>query len=350
MAAPAPSQPFPRLDFTFAPAWWHARFGMDFSDRRVWMDPIAYVERDREQRRLLHETFGDVDLGEADPKPRPRAGDEYGHRWMSAFWGCEVVYLVDQAPHATPFPDAWERLAALRIPDVATSPVAQHTLANARVLTERYGRCECAINYGGPLNNAVSVLGESIYLACAAEPKLADRVLRQMAQAVITAHDEVACPVTGADVATARKGSWGIGNCPVGTIDPQMYTRIVLPVDQWFARQFSGPFNLHHCGIFDRYREAYRPLHFDTMDLGPGSDLRAARAAYPRTPISAWVDVGVLPRLGRTGIDAMIRGIVNDLGPMELIPAIMVGEAGPEVSDETVRDFLTAPERLKLPG
>ena len=340
--------PFPRIEISFSPAWWYYHYGMDFSDQRRWLDPILATERDREQRRLLYERFGDVGLGEADPAPHPRAGDEYGHRWMSAFWGCDVIYLKDQAPHALPLTDAWARLGTLEVPTVAGSAVATRTLESARVLWERYGCCEPAINYGGPLNNAVSVLGEAIYVALAAEPELAQHVLMQMGQAIMDAHDQVACRIRRVDVAAARSGGWGIGNCPVGTVSPATYRDVVLPVDLWFRHQFQGPFNLHHCGVFHPYREVYRPLEPETMDVGPGSDLRLTRAAYPQAVISVWVDVGLLPGLSASDMDALVGRTIEQAGPPALINWIGVAEVGPEVSDQTVRDWVTVPQRVRL--
>jgi len=75
-----PEKPaFPAINFSFAPAWWYHHYGMEFS-KSYWQDPIARTERNCDQRRLLFERFGDVGLGEHDPKPQPVAGEAYGHR------------------------------------------------------------------------------------------------------------------------------------------------------------------------------------------------------------------------------------------------------------------------------
>jgi hypothetical protein len=338
----------PKIDISFSPAWWYHHYGMAFDDPRVWSDPIRYTERDRDQRRILYERFGDVGLGEANPAPKPRAGDEYGHRWMSAFWGCEVVYLRDQAPHAVALPDAWDRMHNLELPQVAGSRVAQRTLDNARILCECYGSCDAAINYGGPLNNAVSVLGEAIYLACAGEPDWARRVLMMMGQAIMIAHDEVACRIRHVDVATARSGGWGIGNCPVGTLSPEMYRDLVLPIDLWFKDQFQGPFGLHHCGLFHPYADVYRPLAPASLDIGPGSNVRATRGAFPQAMLSMWLDVGRLAHLSAAEMEAWVAQALEEGGPAELIGWIGVAEVGPDVSDQTVRDWLTVCQRLRL--
>jgi len=312
----------------------------------AWQDPIAAIELDLRQRRLLFEQFGDLGLGEADPQPRPTAGGEYGHRFMAAFWGCQVVYPPDGAPCEVSLPDARQRMENLEIPDIDSSPVVQLALRNAALLKERYGQPDSAINFGGPLNNAVSVFGGEFLSACASQPELARRVLQKMGEAVILVHDQVACRIRGIEVAAARAGRWGIGNCPVCMLSPRMYQEIVLPVDIWFRRQFAGEFNLHHCGVFDAYREAYQALTPEELDLGPRSDLHLARQAYPRAHISAYIDIPTLARMRPEEIDALLVKMVEDAAPLELIDYIRVAEAGPEISDEKVRYIMTAPERL----
>jgi hypothetical protein len=239
--------PFPAINIYFSEAWWHAYYGPG----------VSAADRPR----LLFERFGDVGLGEENPAPSaPFVGGEYGDRFMAAFWGCEIVHQPGHAPAALVLPDARRRMASLEVPDVRTSPIAQRALDDAVALRERHGSCAAAVNYGGPLNNAVSVFGDEILLACAADPALADRVLRRMAEAILAIHDEVVCRINGVDPAAAREGGWGIGNCPVCMLSPRTYRDVVLPVDLWLRCQFAGPFHLHHCGVFDAYAEVYKPL------------------------------------------------------------------------------------------
>jgi len=325
--------PFPQIAITFSPAWWLTHYGRE---------PEA-VER----QSLLYERFGDVGLGEEHPAPpEPCVGGEYGDRFMAALWGCEIVHQPGCAPAAKVLPDARARMADLDVPDLATSPVAQRALADARALKERHGHCRAAVNFGGPLNNAVSVFGEEILRACAAEPDLARRVLQQMGAAILAVHDEIVCPLNGVEVSASREAGWGIGNCPVCMISPAMYREVVLPADLWLVGQFHGGFHLHHCGVFDAYAEVYRPLSPASLDLGPGSDLRVARTAYPAAALSTYIEVGALARMNRDAVDAAVRRLVEHAGPAELFTAITVAEAGPEVADETVRHLMTARERL----
>ncbi len=335
----------PAISISFAPAWWYHHYGMSFG-RDFWQDPIARTERERDQRRLLFERFGSFGLGERDPQPRPVAGEAYGHRFMSALWGCDIEFIPTEYPAAIILPDAFQRMPTLKMPDLTVSPVVQHLKDEVGLLRDRYGRCEVAINFGGPLNNAVSVLGEESLATCKSNPTLASQVLQKMGEAVLLVYDQLVCPLNGISPAASREQAFGIGNCPVGMIAPATYRAVVLPADLWLRRQFRGAFDLHHCGIFDAYTEVYQDLYPTTLDLGPGSKLSVARKAYPQTGIAAYIEVGALSRMDRSAIDTMVAQMVTDASPLELFTFIRVAEAGPEVSDETVIDLLTARERL----
>ena len=338
MSAP----PYPQMMVTFSPAWWHAHYGLDFGEA-VWTDPIARTERDRELRRLLWERFGEVGLGEENPEPKPNV-EAYGHRFMAALWGCEVRYLADQAPAAVALPGAEERMRELRVPDLEASPVIQRALSEARLLEERYGRCDGWINAGGPLNNAVSVLGAAILSACLEEPELARRVNLQMAQAILGVFYRLSVPVNGLQPAVPWPGG-GVGNCPVCMISPRTYAEAVLPADLWFREHFLD-FGIHHCGVFTAYIEVYKALRPNGLDMGWGTDWRAVREAYPSLPLSLEIQDSAI--LGKTPaeLDEMVAGMAEAAAPLELISRMWVAEAAPETPDETVRTLMTAGERL----
>jgi hypothetical protein len=335
----------PSIIISFAPAWWNHFYGMVF-DRLFWQDPIARTERQREQQRLLYDRFGDIGLGERDPKPRPKAGDAYGHRFMSVFWSCEISYIDDQYPSAVVLPDALEQMQSLEVPSISNSPAVQQLYKEVTLLQERYGACEAVINFGGPLNNAVSVFGAEIYTACKLQPELARSVLQKMGEAVLVVHEHVVCPLNNIPPAVVFNQNFEIGNCPVGTVSPAVYRDVVRPVDMWLRRKFYGKFGLHHCGIFEPYAEVYRPLMPDKLDVGPGTDLYATRLAYPDTPITTYLEVGALASISREDLDSLIVKLIADALPTNLFPIITVAEAGPEVSDETVRNLMTLKERI----
>ena len=332
------------MEITFAAEWWHTHYGMDFG-RDAWLDPIARAERAQRQARLLFEGFDALGLGEETPEPKPNL-TAYGDRFMAALWGCSIEYRSDQAPAAMVLPDAGKRMRNLKQPVLDDSPIVQRAFADAEILKERYGHCDGAINFGGPLNNAVSVFGEEILAACIAEPELARNVLHMMAETVLAVHDQVTCVINGATVSSPRPLGC-IGNCPVCMISPNTYRDVVLQADQWLRQQFQE-FSLHHCGVFHPYAGVYQELRPDHLDIGWGTDLRATRCVYPDTPMSLEIQASAVVRKSRAEIDTIVKRMIDDAGPAERITYLWVAEAGSELSDETVCDLLTSPERVQV--
>ena len=266
---------------------------------------------------------------------------------MAAFWGCRIVFVPDQAPSAEVLPDARARMETLEVPDLGTSPVIQRAMAEARLLRERYGCCSGDFNSGGPLNNAVSVFGEEMLIVCETAPRLAQRALRKMGEALLAVYETVTCPINGVDPSLPR--TWGgLANCPVGMISPKTYREVVFPIDRWYRerQRCEGPWKLHHCGVFHPYAETYRLLNPTEIDVGRGTDYGATRRVCPRTPMS--IEVHSLDLVGKsqTEIDGLVKRLVQEAGPPELVAKLWVAEAGSELSDRTVRDFMTAPARI----
>ena len=336
--------PYPPIQITFAPAWWHAHYGMIFSEN-ILNDPIARTEMEREQRRLLYDRFGDVGLGERDPQPHPCVDGAYGHRFMAALWGCDITYALDHAPSAIALDHPEDRMPRLSMPDVAQSALVRKFHQDAVTLTRRYGHCDTSVNIGGPLNNAVSVFGEAILAACASDPQLADAVLMAMARLCLWVDDELVHAGVAAGV-TRPVGT--IGNCPVCMISPGTYQRVVLPVDQWYRNHYEA-FSIHHCGVFHPYRFVYQALRPNHLDIGFGSDLRLIRAAYPDTNLSLEIQARILRGAALAELDVAIDALMTAAAPMDKITHLWVAEAGPDVTDDVVRHLITWPLRRTSP-
>jgi hypothetical protein len=232
-------------------------------------------------------------------------------------------------------------MRALPYPDFARSPVVRKYFEDARILERLYGRYDGSINIGGPLNNAVSVLGESILAACADEVELATHVLSQMARACLQVDDDLVHH-GAANAPASLRPACAIGNCPVCLISPDTYRRVVLPVDQWYREHYID-FSIHHCGVFHPYRYAYQALRPIHLDVGWGSDLRLIRQVFPTTPMSLEIQAKALLWTDPRALDPTLQQLLADAAPVELVTHLWVAEAGPEVSDDTVRRLVTWP-------
>jgi hypothetical protein len=330
----------PPIQVTFAPAWWRTNYGMTFTED-ILCDPMARTEMEREQRRLLFDRFGDVGLGERDPQPHPCVDGAYGHRFMAALWGCDITYSPGQAPAAIALDRPDECMACLQLPDLTQSPLVRKFNADAIALTRRYGHCDRSINIGGPLNNAVSVVGEAILAACAGDTKMAGQVLMKMARLCLQVDDELVHE--GVAPGTLRP-SGTIGNCPVCMVSPGTYRRVVLPVDQWYRDHYAS-FSIHHCGVFHPYRFVYQPLRPAHLDIGWGSDLGLIRAAYPEVNMSLEIQARILTAVSLAELDGLISALIASAAPSALITHLWVAEVGPDVSDDVIRHLVMWPAR-----
>lgn len=61
------------VELVFNPNWWYHTAGISF-DEKFYLDIDTRIQNDVTMRRVLHERFGALGLGEANPQPRPIIG------------------------------------------------------------------------------------------------------------------------------------------------------------------------------------------------------------------------------------------------------------------------------------
>ena len=326
----------------FNEKWNNARLGFDFS-RPAWAHPARRTEQQRKVRRSVYERFGDVGLGEAEPRPAPNVM-AYGHRFFGALFGCEIVYPPDQAPCALPIRGDYALLRAFDVPDFNDSAVMERAWHEADLLKREYGFCSGEIVAGSPLNNAVTVFGELFLAAVAEEPETAQHVLRVIMETQFKLYAEFQ-HVLEPDAYPLDEIIEGYGNCPAIMVSPAMYREVILPVDKEYRRRCKI-LHLHHCGIFDRYAEMYKELEPDTVEVGAGSDYALMREAFPDRPTSLIIDPAHIEGRDRAAIDRHVSHMVESAAPYDLITSLWTADFSPDMTDENIRDLATAHERI----
>ena len=181
---------------TFSEAWFHSRFGLTFGAQYC-SDPIFRTEQDMEARRLLYGHFGEAGIGEKNPKPRPHL-EVCGHRFLPGLFGCEIVFQDDQAPtcHHLPVASAAE-ISAIPRPDLAANRWAQEFRRQGAILLERYGAVDADINFGGPLNGAVTILGNEGLAYLSESPEIMTGFLSMLADVCGTCNSDRTCHHSG---------------------------------------------------------------------------------------------------------------------------------------------------------
>jgi len=67
----------------------------------------------------LYERFGDVGLGEPNPKPKPIINASMTA--LPAVFGCEIIYQDDAIPWAVPLNLSEDQVMKLEVPDLFSS-------------------------------------------------------------------------------------------------------------------------------------------------------------------------------------------------------------------------------------
>lgn len=332
------------VQISFSEDWYNDRFGIDFS-KDFWEDPIRRTDTYRELSYLLAKTFPDTELGSLDPQPNPIASDQYGHRFVPALFGCNIVYVKNQAPSAESKRADFDEMAALDIPDFSRNDVFRKALDDAKRMKQKYGFASGYINTGSPLNAAISIYGEDFIACCAMEPEIAQHVLMIMAKTfnrLMYEFSDVVAPPARID-----RQSGGLGNCPAIMFSPKMYSQVILPVDLWYRACFKD-FSIHHCGVFDRYAELYTALTPCSLDVGGGSDYRLLRRYFPDTACSYIVNPEHYEGKSQAVIDELVRGIITNGGPVDKINLLRTYGVSRHATNDNIMDLYTSIQRQAL--
>ena len=323
---------------TFSEAWFNARYGLTFGEKYC-SDPIFRTRQDQAARRLLFDQFGEAGIGDKDPQPRPHL-EVCGHRFLPGLFGCEIIFQDDQAPscHHLPVSSAAE-LAAIPKPDLATNHWAQEFRRQGAILSSRYRDVDAAINFGGPINGAVTILGNEALLDLSESPQIMTRFLSMVADVCVEAYDKL---TVAFDPRSAAGRQLFIGNCPVMMISPATYAEVVLPADLHYRQQIDN-FGLHHCGQMDRYLESYQKLKpVDFIEVGWGSNVAAVHQAFPESKLDLMINIYDLQNMSRADVRKLIAKMVGEVRSPACLRDVWVADIGPEVPDDTVLDFVEA--------
>ena len=323
---------------TFSEAWFHSNYGMTFGEK-YFSDPIFRTQQDREAMRVLFDRFGHAGIGEKDPRPRPHL-EICGHRLISALFGCEIVYQDDQAPTCRHLPvTSSEEIAAIPKPDWETNRWAQEFRRQGAILQSHFGLTDAAINHGGPLNAATTILGNEAFVYLSESPEVMGGFLEKIADVCIESYDRLTVPL---DPNAPVGREMFIGNCPVMMISPRTYRDAVLPVDLRLRRQVKS-FGLHHCGPMDRYVDAYQSLEpIEYLEVGWGSHVAAVRKAFPQAILDPLINIYDIQNMSRPAMDDLLVNMLRQAAPISRVRDVYVADIGPEVPDQKVLDFVEA--------
>ena len=298
--------------------WWERHYqaalgrpdGVDFD----WLDE-TYLGRQRQ----LHQWFGDLGVGQAEP-----ALDTAFVSMLLPYHTMIVPVMLGMSATIQDVggwqnhPMEPEQVAKLKPVDLAQSPVGALLLAEKAKRVARYGRATQQIDLAGAANNAFSLRGTEFYLDLLADPRLARHYMDVITETMLMAYRFIAQhfgPLT----------SVPLGNCNVTMMSPAVYADVVRPFDIRFveeaaASQGGAPrCDLHHCNVpTEPFADTYAVIPgLRSLQGSVKSDIRAIRARLPDVGFSGMISpVDLLSRPQAdllADIDGALDAGVHDL-------------------------------------
>lgn len=276
------------VDIVFHPSWWNKHVGITF-DEDFFYNPERRVADERRMEQELHERFGKYGLGEDYNKDLPQIGAVHlaAGYLLSEMLGCQIEYTENSAPqvicaHKEGF-DIDEEAAF-------KSPAFLKLQKLVETLKAKYGYVCGDINWGGILNLAIDLKGESILMDMIMEPEKTKAYFGAIARVVERFFNYVHSETKTTSISVNRlarllNGSLYLhSECSHTMISTEDYHDFLLPYDIDWSNKYR-PYGIHYCGKDPhRHAENFAKIpHLDFLDLGWGGDVQALREALPQT-------------------------------------------------------------------
>lgn len=322
--------------------WWERHYQVDHGrPHRMDLDWLDATYLGRQCR--LHEWFGDLGIGQADP-----VLDEIFVSLLLPYHTMIVPVILGMKATIQEL-GGWRNhpldvAAASRLEpvDLAQSPVGELLLADLERREARYGCATQMIDLASPSNNAFSLRGTDFYLDLLADPPLARHYLAVITDTMVTAYRFVGEHF-------GRLESVPLANCNATMISPAVYAEMVRPYDTRFVQEAAASqglpprCDLHHCSVpAEPFAEAYRSIPgLRSLQGAVTSDIRAVRAALPDVAFSGMISpVELLCRPQEdllADIDRALEDDVSDLALWDVDPEVSPAQLGTFLDELVLR-------------
>ena len=276
------------VELIFNPNWWYQTAGISF-DESFYLDAETRIQNDITMRKVLYDRYGDLGMGEADPRPRPVIGSEHvaGGFVIPALLGAEIEFTSNAAPQPKPIDISIEQIETLEKPNFKELWPMPQLIADMDALEAEYGYLVGDTNTDGLLNAAYHLYGQNLFLDFYEAPQRVQRLLELIGELIV----DVALYLrqrTGSCSTSVNRmvshvdpGLFLHANCSVQMISPNSYREIQLPIEQRMAERIQ-PYGVHHCGNnMHKIAPVYAELPTVYFDVGWGSDVAQCREALP---------------------------------------------------------------------
>jgi methanogenic corrinoid protein MtbC1/uroporphyrinogen-III decarboxylase len=314
------------LGVGFYPDWWNKHYGISY-DRNYYFDPETRIAARLEMDKRLQERFGDVGLGDPDPKPKPFL--TFGMVMLPAVFGCEIVFEKDALPWALPLNLSDEQIMELEVPDITKTYPLTEVLKQIEYLQGKYGQVVGDINTTGVQNLALKLRGEQLYFDYFERPDLCRHLLTVCTRAIIQLFQFIhRITGTGAMDVTPMCDPrfYVLPNCTVEQISLATYEKFNLPYDNQVAKA-CHPLGIHHCGSVNQVLEGYAQVrHLKFLEIGFGSDVRRTREVLgPKVAVNARINPVLMKNGSPEDVSKEVRRLIDQGDPLDNFSIDTVG-------------------------
>ena len=276
------------MEIVFHPSWWYRHAGITF-DEDFFYHPARRVEAERRMEQVLYERFGDLGLGEDRDRDLPAIGAVHNAAGflLSEMLGCRVEYKEDAPPQVIP---AERTDLEIDVEKAFASDAFRRLTKLIGALKERFGNVTGDVNWGGILNLALDLRGQSIFLDMADRPDEVHVYFNRFAE-VIERFTTLIARETGTTSVSVNRMVRHItppvflhSECALTMVSASHYEKFILPFDVRWSNAHR-PFGIHYCGSDPhRFADTLTKIpHLDFLDVGAGGDLGVLRSVLPET-------------------------------------------------------------------
>jgi uroporphyrinogen-III decarboxylase len=269
----------------------------------------------------LYGRFGDVGLGEPNPKPKPIINATMTA--LPAVFGCEIIYQDDAIPWAVPLNLSVDEVMKLEVPDLFSSWPMTEWIKQIDYLKKKYGKVIGDISTTGIQNLALKIRGDELYIDYFENPDLCHHLLRICTECVKSVFEfNYKTTGTGAVDVTpmADPRIAVIPNCTEEQISNNIYETFLLQYDNEVADAVkSNGFGIHHCGSVNEVLGGYTKVrHLKFIEIGFGSDVRRCRQALgPDVAVNARISPVLMKNGTPEEVAAEVKRLIDEGDPLE---------------------------------
>lgn len=338
------------VDIVLAPEWWHKNEGFCF-DHDFFFHPLKRVEEEQRMEKVLYERWGKFGLGQHHAESRPELGAVHlaAGFLLSEMMGCQVKYSEAHPPQVIP---AQREELSLKPEDAFQSDAFKRLVKLRDALKQKHGYLTGDVNWGGILNIAMDLRGESIFLDMMMTPNEVGNYFSGIAQVIekFTSFLETETDSTSISVnRVVRHFSKPVllhSECSHTMISEDDYEKFLLPFDQRWSKK--RPFGIHYCGE-DPHRMAAsfaKIPHLDFLDVGWGGDIQLLRKHLPNTFLNIRLSPVEIARQSHDEIRKSIEHLVSD-SQNPFLTGICCINMDDSVTDDRIDVIFETVERLK---